>query len=270
MHRFVIFGRGRSGTTVVTDELGLHPQIAVPNEDYVVRGVEWDLLEPFERIMLVGVDASAQHLLEGPAPLPFDPWCIVRGVDNSPAAYGQYLDVLEAWGTRQEGALAFGFKIIDSQLLEREGLIDELCRRGYRIVNVHRRNVIRLALSGLIANARGVFNERNFRVPDESYEIDPNEFVQAINDIVHWTRYWDQEIAQRKMRSIDVDYEMFLADREAFYAPILRFLGVELQVPADSSFTRMTPRDLSHTIRNYEQIEAVVKYLGREDLLVQL
>lgn len=150
------------------------------------------------------------------------------------------------------------------------GLIDELCRRGYGVVNVHRRNIIRLALSGLIANARGVFNRKNFQVPDESYEIDPNEFVRAINDIAHWTRYWDEEIARRKMRSIDVDYELFLVDREAFYGPIFQFLGVDRKVPKNSSFTRMTPRDLSTTIRNYEQIEAVVKVLGGEELLLQL
>ena len=270
MHRFVIFGRGRSGTTVVSDELGMHPQIAVPVEDHVSDGLEWNLLEPFSGEAAEGVTAASTHLRSNGFPLPYESWCLVHGVSNGPQSYGPYLDVLEAWGARQPGARACGFKIIDNQMLEREGLIDLLHARAYRVINVHRRNVIRHALSGLIARARGgVFNQRNYEVPEESYEIDPAEFLIAIECILRWTSHWDEEIAKRQMPSITVEYEVFLENREKFYRPIFELLEVDPVLPRDSEFTRMTPRDLSTTIRNYAQIEALAARLGLDPLLVQ-
>lgn len=269
VHRFVIFGRGRSGTTVVTDELGMHPQIAVPIDVYHHEGLYWNLLEPFAAQTLAGVSEASTELRQGEVPLPYDPWCVAHGSESGTASYAAYLGELEAWAERRPAVRAGGFKIIDNQMLARVGLIDVLHERGYRIVNVHRRNVIRQALSGLLARARGVFNAKNYEVPDATYEVDPAAFLAEIKWILQWTRTWDQQIAQRGMRSVDVEYEVFLADREAFYGPIFELLEVDPLLPAASEFTRMTPKDLSSTIRNYAQIAALAAELGLEADLVE-
>ncbi len=270
MHRFVIFGRGRSGTTVVTDELGMHPQIAVPIDLYQHEGLYWNLLEPFAAQTLEGVTADSAELRHGEVPLPYDPWCVVHAVQSGAGNYATYLEELEAWAERRPGVRAGGFKIIDSQLLARVGLLDVLHERGYRIVNVHRRNVIRQALSGLLAQARGVFNAKNYEVSDATYEIDPTAFLVEIKWILQWTRTWDHQIARRGMQSVDVEYEAFLADRRAFYRPIFELLEVDPVLPPASEFTRMTPKDLSSTIRNYAQIAALADELGFGADLVEL
>lgn len=268
MRKFIVFGRGRSGTTVVADELGRHPEIALPVGQMVHGELKWDRIEPFARCRAPEAEGGEEAVRDW-GQVPFDLWAWLNGRDDTPAEWANYLDELEAWGEAQDGAKAVGFKIIDNQLLEREGLIELLAQRGYVIVNLHRRNVVRHALSGLLARARGVFNERNYRDTGGPYPINAEEFEQAIGDIRHWVAHWDQHFRNIGIRDFAVTYEDFLADREAFHAGILQFLGLDPGTPGNSDYSRMVPKDLSQVIENYDEIRLRCMVLGLHEMLEQ-
>lgn len=268
MRKFIVFGRGRSGTTVVADELSRHPQIALPSGALEHGGRVWDRIEPFAHCPAPDAE-GAEEVVRRWGQVPLVLWAWLNGRGDTLQEWAEYLDDLEAWGEQQEGAKAVGFKIIDNQLLEREGLIELLAERRYVIINLHRRNVVRHALSGLLARARGVFNERNYRDTGGPYPIDGEEFEQAIGDIRHWVEHWDHHFRNTGIRALDVYYEDFLSDRGSFYAGILQFLGLDPGTPETSDYSRMVPKDLSQVIENYEEIRLRCMVLGLHEMLEQ-
>lgn len=253
MRRFIVFGRGRSGTTVIADEISHHPGVALPMFEHEHQGDRWSLIEPFSRAAIPTFD-GAREVVEGWGLVPYELRLWLDAAEDSREARDRYLDEFEAWGASQPGARAMGFKIIDNQLGERKGLLEALAARGYAVVNIHRMNVVRHALSGLLARQRGVFNERNFRDTKGPYTVEVAEFERAIGDIQHWVSVWDQRIAHLGIESFDVAYEGFLADRTGFYAEIFEFLGLDPQTPESSDFSRMVPPDLSEVIVNFDEI----------------
>ncbi len=266
MIRFIVFGRGRSGTTVVADELSRHPQIALPSDEFEMAGEPWKNIEPFMRFDPPGHEHD-EVLRQRPEPVAYDLWRHLHDLADSLPSRAAYLDELESWGAGRSEVRAVGFKIIDSQMLEREGLFELLRQRDYRVVNLHRLNVVRHALSGLLARARGVFNARNYRDSRGPYPIDVEEFRRAIHDIQHWVQRWDAAIAGSGIASLDVAYEGFLADRDGFYREILEFLHLDPTTPPPSDYSRMVPGDLSEAVANYPEIEAACAQLGLEHML---
>lgn len=268
MQKFIVFGRGRSGTTVIADEISRHPEVALPVERIELEGQLWERIEPFARGEAPAF-ADAREIVAGwEEPLPYELWLWQRGATDNLQARIAYLEDFEACGAAA-GAKAVGFKIIDNQLGERVGLPELLAQRGYSVVNIHRRNVVRHALSGLIAHRRGVFNARNYRDTGGPYPIDVAEFEAAIAHIRHWVKFWDQGFDQIRIRTLNVFYEDFLADRAAFHAPILEFLGLSARTPDVSDFSKMVPKDLSTVIANYEEIAASCRKYGLEGMLEQ-
>ncbi len=267
MQKFIVFGRGRSGTTVIADEISRHPEVDLPVERIEHEDQLWERIEPFGR----GAEPAfeeAESVVAQWEPLTYDLWRWQHGVADDLPARIAYLEQFEARG-QAAGAKAVGFKIIDNQMGERVGLAELLAHRDYSVVNIHRRNVVRHALSGLLARQRGVFNERNYRDTGGPYPIDVHEFEQAVAHIRHWVQFWDQGFEKIKIRTLNVFYEDFLADRAAFHAPILEFLGLSSRTPATSDFSKMVPKDLSSVIVNFEEIQASCSKYGLAGMLGQ-
>lgn len=269
MRKFIVFGRGRSGTTVLADELGHHPDLHCVLHSVRYEGFETAVIEPFARHDRPETADAADQMRRASAPPPYDWWTLREGLPVPAQKYARYLDELEAWSSAQGNFSAIGFKIIDNQMTERAGLLEELLRRDYRVVHIRRRNVVRHALSGLIAQQRGVYNERNYELPDQKYHIDCSQLLTGIHHILVHARHWDERLKESKAAVVYTVYEDFLANRESFYAPILDFLGVDRRTLPASDFTKMTPNDLSEVIANYDEIRRATEHFGMQECLAE-
>jgi LPS sulfotransferase NodH len=267
MQKLIVFGRGRSGTTLLADELGKHPQIRMCLHELKAGDLRLPVIEPFARPDFEFTAESIADLRAESRVLPYDAWRVCRGIGETETAYGAWLEEFEQRMIADAETSFVGFKIIDNQLGERPGLLEELVRRDFRIVSIHRCDLFRHALSGLIARQRGVFNERNYRVPDQRYVIDPRLLLQAMHDIVVQTQRWDDAMKVLDAKVVRCAYEDRLASRAAFYAPIFGFLGVRDVAITETDYTRMVPDDLTKVIANFHEIAAIAHQLGAETSL---
>jgi hypothetical protein len=268
MKKLIVFGRGRSGTTVLADELSHHPQIDLSMGLAEFDGFSQFTIEPFIRTPRPEMPDALDQLGAFSALLPYDWWTMREGLPTDAAEYDRYLDQLEDF-VATERCQWVGFKIIDSQFDEREGLLAMLAERGYHVVNIRRQNLLRHALSGLVARQRGVYNRRDYELPDEKYSIDPRELLEHMRDIVVSTEDWDRILAECGMPVLRTIYEEFLADRAKFYGTIFDFLGVETVDLPKSSFTKMVPLDLSQIVSNLDELQTTAQHLGMETSLAQ-
>ncbi len=269
MNKLIVFGRGRSGTTVLADLLDHHPQIHLTMQFAQFEGFGRSLIEPFAQTALPEVADAADQIRASSTLLPYDWWTLREGLPPRARAYDRYLDELEDWAATEPEVRYVGFKIIDNQMTERGTLLATLVRRGYRIVHIRRRNLLRHALSGLIAQQRGVFNARHYEVPNDKYTIDPKELLLAMRHISICAQKWDLTLNTCGAPVIRTVYEEFLADKGAFFAPIFDFLGLEHVDLPDSDFTKMTPRNLSEIIANYGDLQITAQHLGMETSLAE-
>lgn len=264
MQRFVVFGRGRSGTTVLADELSRHPQIRMSMQDLEFDGFRGNAIEGFLKRPHPEADDAIRQLAACERVLPFDWWKLVHGVDDDPAHYAAWIEDFETRVGVDASTRAIGIKVISTHFAERPGLLDLLIRRNWRFVWIVRTNLLRHALSQLIAVERKVYNARNFDVPDQKYRIDPKVLEAVIHDIAVETRKWAELFRQHRIPVTLCRYENFLSDRANFYAPILGFLGVERTALPDSDFTRMVGDDLSQVVENFDEIVKLGRALGYE------
>jgi LPS sulfotransferase NodH len=268
MKRLIVFGRGRSGTTVLADELSHHPEVNLSMGLAEFEGFSQFTIEPFLRAQRPRVSDALDQLKASSCLLPYDWWTMREGLDADAAQYDRYLDELESVVTTANCQWV-GFKIIDNQFDEREGLLAVLAERGYHVVNIRRQNLLRHALSGLVARQRGVYNRRDYELPDETYNIDPRELLEHMRDIVVSTEDWDHTLADHGMPVIRTVYEEFLADRAEFFQAIFGFLGIEIVDLPKSNFTKMVPLDLSEIISNLGELQATAHHLGMETSLAE-
>lgn len=274
--RFLVCGRGRSGTTVVADELDRHPEIDCHIEPFIVIDPNGN-----ERMQLatrlfdehgVGI-LDLPEIRSGQGPpwvhriLPYDLYTRPGGPGTQATTWAQYLEYLETKGRTKADSRAVGFKSTEYEIRRRPGLLGALERRGYRVVFLHRKNIVRTALSKIIANQRGVSNARAYTPPDVMYHVDPAQLLRSVAEAVVAVRKMRGSLCELGLPLIDVAYEDFLADRLAFYRPVTQFLGVAPEGVGVSDFTRMVATELRSVISNYDQVAAALARAGLDGYL---
>ena len=247
--KFVLVTRGRTGSTALLDELGKSSALCTTQELF--------LRPPFTEFCL----EDYYKLLP-----PFDLWKQQRWWRRIPTRYNsdpwqahRYLKRVETLG-RRLGVEGLGWKVLSHQFNERPFLSELLKKHGYRVIYL-RRNFARQVLSGMVANQRGIYNSLEKVVDTRRYHIDIEKF--------QWHVQWEREcvkndcvrLAANGFDFIEVSYEGFCADRQAFYRDIMNFLKLPLELPPPSSFVKMIeePRQV---IENYDEVMDAVVSLG--------
>ncbi len=221
MEKFILVTRGRTGSTAVLDELSKSRRICITQELFLL----WNFTENMR---------NYYKLL-----LPFDLWkrqdgWLKRTFSNhysDPRQAHRYLTRAETLARRQ-GAAGFGWKVLSHQFDERPFLSELLKQQGYRAIYL-KRNSVRQVLSGMVANHRGVYNSLEKVVDERRFHIDMEKFK--------WLVQWEREcvkkdcaqLAARGFDFIEVSYEDFCADRQAFYSHIFTFLNLPLESPPE-------------------------------------
>jgi hypothetical protein len=177
----------------------------------------------------------------------------------------EYLEVIERDASRKYWE-AVGFKLLPHHAMKWRDLWDVFKKRKYRALHLVRKNTVRQVLSGLIARARGVYNERNYKVPNEKYCVDISQFEKEIRIERFVLERSRKELIEADIEFLEVYYEDFLSDRLRFFEPILRFLDVEQRQLVESDYSRMVP-NLQHTVLNYAELVRKTEELGVQDYL---
>jgi hypothetical protein len=208
-NRFVIFAQARSGSTALCRVLQLHPQLRIALEPFQHKYHTWNPEEP------------------------------------------NYIDLIsDIRSLEKQLALLFskydGFKVLDYQLPQ-ELYAHMLLRSDIKVIALMRRNVLRQAVSGFIAEQTGVWQKRDLIVDlTTAYQglepIDLDALKATIDYRCELSRYYGDVLAQKPHQMcLPLCYEdIYTSDvarnRESVRS-IFQFLG--LCMPDDQELDKL-------------------------------
>ncbi|WP_038246571.1 sulfotransferase [Ghiorsea bivora] len=277
MEKFFMFTQGRTGSTAIIDELNKHPEIACLQELFIPKVNAPILMDAHEKY----AENFLEHV-DSPYPLvPFEVFRLqYKKVFSFPMdvyrrsgkfkRFGQimldYLDAIEQYG-KEQGATAVGFKALTNHVDAHPGILEKLRQGDYQVLYLERKNVVNKVLSGVVAEQRGVYNRKDFVVPEETYTIDLDDFILKVQCTVEGVQTEKKMLKSAGFPLLEVSYEDFVADREAFFTPVFEFLGVEYRLPTQSDYSKMINKPIHEVVENYTEFAARVHELGMGDML---
>lgn len=160
---------------------------------------------------------------------------------------------------------AFGFKVKIYQLTRHQGLADParfltaLTRRGYHLLYLHRRNVLRQAISNSFALAAGRYHLRAGEKPDvRAIRVDPDRILEVMNRRQEHTELERSVLGDVDAHTLDLAYEDHLLDPSSHQSTvdtIVSFLGLSASVEVTTRFQRIVTGALRERIANFDEVE---------------
>jgi LPS sulfotransferase NodH len=234
--KVVVVTRGRTGSTVITEELGRAPGCRAEQEAFSQ-----------------GADVVFYDLP------PFEAWRRGRPPADEALEAEAYLDILEG-DTRARGCRALFWKVLSQHLDERPYLGDMLRRRDYRVVYL-RRAPVHQSLSGIIAQARGLYHSRSVIEDERTFMVDA-EHLRRVAEFERFAAARDEaRLFKHRFPTILANYEDFLADRVGFFDRIYASLGLPPALPPASDYVLTLP-DPKAVIANFDEVSAVAAEFG--------
>ena len=158
----------------------------------------------------------------------------------------------------------YGFKVKPYELtvdqrLDPGAWLSRMDERGWKLIHLRRRNVLRHALSNVVAEHIGGYTFRNAD-PGESagVTVDPDMLLGAME--VRSEQGEVERVALEGLPHVSLSYEDDLLRPERHQATLDRIsdaLGLP-RAPARTELRRVTIDDLRTTIANYEEVAAAV------------
>lgn len=263
--KFVILTGGRCGSTAVAAELAHHPDIICYGELFFPPPIrQSNFREMYEKF---GVDFFS------PDETQFIPYLVyaeehLSQIDCPESDYRRRY--LQYFGERAGGfrpGAAIGFKVLYRHAGRQSGLLDLLKEEGFAFLHLIRRNVVRQTISGMIARERGIHNRKNWDMPQERYRLDIEKFDRKLRSNRKRVRKNRKLLDELNVDCLEIYYESYAQDREAFFAPLFSFLGVGNKALPGSDWSVMTDRDLPRIIENYDELRQATKALDLEGML---
>lgn len=158
-------------------------------------------------------------------------------------------------------AIGFKAKLVD--ILDLQGFARLLAERRVRIIELHRRNLVKAVVS--IVNARRLHEASgNWNLLQESdrlppLRVDPEEFERLLEERIRWDRELEDFTAGLGLALVRLYYEELLEDEPAFIGRVLDFLQVDRR-PLVGKTLKNTHDDLRRALVNYEELRS--KYAG--------
>lgn len=251
--RFCIYTRGRSGSTAITEELNNHPQLTCYGEVFRPDPIKW-VTRAYEKY---GKDYP--KLTNSPdRVLPYK--FFVDGKPEDPITrhgFASYLAFLES----EAETPGVGWKFISN--VPGDDYFGHCAANDVRVIYLRRRNMLRQAVSALIANETGVYNSKNYEPQQgRKFEIEPRKVNSRIRMAQSNYQSDDEAMQAVGLRSIVVYYEDWVDDRAGFFASLGEFLDVEHALPDPSTYAVTTPEPLEELLSNYEAVSEGVRKAG--------
>lgn len=147
--------------------------------------------------------------------------------------------------------------------------IRDLVSDGYQIISLNRKNILRQAISHIVARNR---NQYNFT---DKYDERLYKKISIDTKLLETKINWINKFTQAKfeilkdLNHINLIYEDDLlnsASHQTTCDKIFNYLGID-SCHVNTAFTRTSPKDLSEIIENYEELKNYIKDTEYEDLL---
>ena len=230
--RFLIWTTQRTGSTVFWRTLDRHPAIEGHGEMFLPEMTRADSYPAF-------LSASRWARLErrlAPA----------RSV-------ARYLERLYDAGP---GVHAVGFKLMYNHLTP--PLAAWIEREHPRVIHLVRRNLLKLMVSRLAAEQRGLYHlEPGKAPPADRVKLDPAEVASRLEKIAaeveRGTAFADAHGA------LTVEYEELLSDRTGTYARVFDFLGAPPWIPGEEPLRKINPDSLAELVEDFDSVAAALR-----------
>lgn len=163
-------------------------------------------------------------------------------------------------------ARVYGIKVKIYQLTANQGLRDprrfmlDLRDRGWRVIYLKRSNTLRQAISGLVAEQKGVWHHTTTEPLNlGKVRIDPEELLQKTKE--REELLLEEQRVLNGLPHLTVTYEDDLLRAERHQDTLDRaFQYLEVRpAPVATQYVRVTPSRLSELVANYDEVAAVLK-----------
>ena len=151
--------------------------------------------------------------------------------------------------------------------LEPRPFLDALCDQGWRVIYLKRENIVKHALSNLVAEQRKAYHKFDDRPEQTQVHVDCARFVELVEERI---RFGDEERA-----TLDgIDHHVVVYDRDLMNADmhqrtvdgILDYLQLERR-QAITSHRKVNTTSMADLITNYDEFAACVAENGWEAFL---
>jgi len=224
--KFVIFGQGRSGSNLLRTLLNSHPDIFCENEIFNPNRIAKS--NYFKRL----------HIRWFPLSYIFS---LLKKSDKK----------------------VYGFKIFDFHHHSIQRIINNLEKKGWKIIHIQRRNTLKQAFSGIIANYTNIWiKKKHDGLPSEVYHIPPEEAKTAIE--TRKNRFEQELEILGEKPHLHVIYEDHLQSKNLWQETankVFDFLEIKSH-PVIAKTEITDPRPDRERIENFEEIIEFLKANG--------
>ncbi len=247
MKRFFVYTTGRTGSTAICDELNNHPSI-VCHQELFSTGY------PDKEVQLYNLSFKDLVSEFSPEAVPFR---FYKNQFDEATCLDEYITYLDQYA-RNKGAKCSGFKLLYNHATAWEDLdILSKCKRyDYSVLHCIRVDLAKLILSGIIADAKGVYNSKERVDFDEKILIDIERVKYLVKSRASTYERFENILKEHKFRYKNIKYEDYISERSSFYYNISNFLGIEHITPSLTDWKKMTPDSLEEIIENYHDLIA--------------
>lgn len=218
-NKFLIYTRGRTGSTLLTDLLNCHDEIFCDVEIF-------NFLYSKSRVRF---------------PIPYINSCSKRAAIRNKSVYGFKVKIAQL---RYEHK----YKNYDDILLR-------LRDNGWKFIYLRRENYLRHKLSNLLITATNIYHKKNGDSPEQKkIHVDCNVLMEGIQYSEEVNKTEEENL--KSIPHITVVYEKDLLDNSRHQEVannIFKFLGLE-SCKVRSEFKRVTTEKLEDLILNYDEV----------------
>ena len=171
-----------------------------------------------------------------------------------------YQSILDSiYGKYPPGIQAVGFKLFYYHPLDEEapGLWETiLADRAIKIIHLKRRNILRTLVSRKIAGMQDLWVSSKETAVHQQQLRRVSFTVEELASLFAETRGWEEEYDAKFHQHplITIHYEDLLANPQARFNEVTRFLGVPSH-PPKTSLKKQNPEGLSQLISNYDTLK---------------
>ena len=161
---------------------------------------------------------------------------------------------------------AAGFKLMLNQILQYPYLNSYLKRNNFKVIQVRRKNILKIYISRIRSNETGVF-----------HAIEAQKQIKIRMPIPHLIQGLEgikDEIDRLKQNVVDINreyclltYENLIENRDEELFRILSFLDVNPDISLQCESKKITSEDLSQVVLNYDEVSNVLKNTPYEQYL---
>lgn len=225
--RFVVFGQGRSGSTLLVDLLNAHSDLHCDQE----------ILNPNN------FSLYNSKLL----------WQILR---KYPVPYIRY-----KWLTHRD--MNYGFKLMDYQTQSIDRTLRFLVNNHVKIIYIYRSNVFKQAISGIVASQRNSYVQTAQSVNDmPSLHLDPNLVKEAVNKRLKRNQRIEKCLVDYPHMTINYEEDLEHTDsQQETMNDLFKMLGVRPQL-VSSDYVKTFSMPYEEIITNYQELTVALSSSG--------